>query len=219
MSLDKSVLRRRLIRLVYLLPAITWLWVLISAFIPHLYFVYEDVAQETLSIVHLMGNSWKECIGFFDGTANGTTADLMFSYFVVFTVVLTWIAVVWCGLFALTCAGLSSYALGRSPTDKYTNRAKKIFHLVCPHRVCYGLFSAFLPFIAFYPQILILLYKQQLGMSVQLFAFGWMDWIPATLLSLLSLGGFLGTLAWQDVTHLDMFRLYKGKSSTRQAQN
>ena len=219
MILEKSLLRRRLIRLVYLLPAITWLWVLIGACIPHLYFVYEDVAQETMSIVHLMGNSWRECIGFFDGTANGTPADLMFSYFAVFTVVLTWISVVWCGLFALACAGLSSYALGRAPTNKSTNRAKKIFHLVCPNRVCYALFSAFLPLISLYPQILILLYRQQLGMHVQLFAFGIMDWIPAILLSLLTLGGFLGTLAWQDVEHLDMFRLYKGKSDARQEQN
>lgn len=217
--MEKSLLRRRLIRLVYLLPAITWLWVLIGACIPHLYFVYEDVAQETISIVRLMENSWKECIGFFDGTANGTPADLMFSYFVVFTVVLTWIDLVWCGFFALSCAGFSLYAFGRAPTDKYANRAKKFFHLICPHRVCYGLFSAFLPLMAFYPQILILLYKQQLGMRVQLFAFGVMDWIPAILLSLLSLSGFLGTLAWQNLEHLDMFRLYKGKSEARQEQN
>ena len=212
MKRKASSLHRVLIRVVYLLPAIAWLGILIHACIPHLYFVYNDIAQETVSIFALMGNTWQECIGFFDGTANGTPADLMFSYIMVFVVVLTWISVIWCGLFALACAGCSYYAFGRSPTDKYANRAKKLFYLVCPNRVCYVLFSLPVPLLALFPHILTLAYLRQLGLTVRLYAFGPMNWIPAVILCVLCVGGFLGTLAWQDVYHLDMFRLYKGKN-------
>ena len=207
------------IRAVYLLPVLTWVTTLIAVCVPHLFFIYDGIAHETVSTVQLMGNAWQESLSLLQGTANGTPAAVLFSYAATAVVILSWIAIFWHALTAIPAAICSCYAFSNPPTARITNRIKRIFQIFCPNRICYVLFNLLPLLPAFFPQILVSLYASMLGMTVSVHAFGIMDWIPTVLLTALNVVSFLGTLSLQSRLHLDLFRLYKARNGGEDSSN
>ena len=211
----RSPLWRGCIRATYLLPAVTWALVLICAAIPHLYFIYDGIAHETVSTFGLLTNTWSECMNVLTGSADSTPASVLFSYIMLAVAVLTWATILWHGIAAITCAICSCYAFSLAPTDRLANRAKRVFHLICPNRICYVILQ-FLPLpLAFFPQILTACYQSQLGLQMRLCAFGPQDWIPACSITLICTGAYLALLSAQSREHMDMFRLYKAKKDVQ----
>ena len=206
---------RRLIYAAYLLPAISFLLLLVYALIPHLYFIYQDTAYETMSLFTMVQNTWRECQGALVSTG-ASVAAMRFSYTMSAAVILFWVALVLNGLITLASGICALYAFSKAPTDRLSNRAKKLLRFVCPNRVCF-LLGGLLPLLyTAFPFILRHAYREQMGMPISIYTTTHLaDVIPAALLVLLSTALYAATLSLQRREHLDLFRLYKQKSKDK----
>ncbi len=208
-----SSCRRTLIRIAYLLPAISGLILLVYALIPHLYFVYENTAYETLGTFTLVSNTFAECNALLSGTTEGSAGAIFFAYGMSVFAVLFWIALALYGVTATAAAVTSVRAFSAEPTSRESNRAKRWLRFFCPNRGVYVFCNLLLLLAAAFPQILVWFYHSQLGYTdMQLHFFGPPGLVWALLSVLLSVGSFLALLPAQAEEHLDMFRLYKAKS-------
>ena len=204
--------RRALIRTAYLMPAISGLILLIYGCIPHLFYLYENVAYDTLSTFSLMSNTFSECCGILRGTTEGSQEALLFAYAMTFFVILFWIALIAYAITAVASAVCSTYAFSHEPTAQNANRAKRWMQFFCPNRIFYVINNLLVLIPAAFPHILLYFYYNQfgyLGMSVHFF--GPSDILLAAILVLLNLASFLALLPAQASEHMDMFRLYKKK--------
>lgn len=197
-------------RAVYLLPLATGLLLLALMLIPHIYFVYNGEVHETMSSVKLVNNTWEVCKNLLEGESEDPYA-IFFSYIMTFFVILFWILVAVYSVFAVVVALCSLNAFSKSPTDRLSNRAKRWMHLLCPNRICYGLFGLLPIFPSFFPHVLAHFYYTRLGLKMKVFFFGPPDHVWAILLVLLLELGFFLSLDLQARSHTDMFRLYKKK--------
>lgn len=197
-------------RAVYLLPLTVGLLLLALALIPHLYFVSPGGVHETMSPLQLVNNTWDVCKGLLDGNSDDPYS-IMFSYIMTFFVILFWIFVAVYAIFVILVTVCALCAFSVSPTNRVSNRAKRVMHLLCPNRICYGLFGILPIFPSFFPYILSHFYYSRLGMDMKVFFFGPPDPIWAIGLVLLMELGFFLTLNMQSRSHTDMFRLYKKK--------
>ena len=195
---------------VYLLPLLAGLLLLTLMLIPHIYFVYNGELHETMSSFKLVNNTWDVCKGLLDSNSDNPYA-VFFSYIMTFFVILFWIMVALYALFAVVVALCSVRAFSKSPTDRLSNRAKRWMHLLCPNRICYGLFGLLPIFPSFFPHVLAHFYHTRLGLKMKVFFFGPPDHVWAILLVLLLELGFFLSLELQARSHVDMFRLYKKK--------
>ncbi len=212
MNALSSPARRVLIRIAYWLPAISGLILLIYACVPHLFFIYNDTALDTLSVFELVGNTASQCGSITNGTAEGSNTAIVFAYIMTFFVILFWIAVVAYTVMALTAAITSSYAFSHAPTAKETNRAKRWMQFFCPGRVVYVIDNLVLLLAAAFPHILLYFYQTQMGYTdMSLHFFGPSDLLLAAILVTLNSISFLALLPAQAEEHMDMFRLYKAK--------
>jgi hypothetical protein len=213
--MSNSSLSRFGIRLAYLMPLVTFLLLVIYGLIPHLYFIYQDVAYETMSLFTMVGNTWRECRATLS-ESGGSASAVLFSYTMTAATVLFWGTLILHGIFSFASAICSVYAFSRIPTDRLTNRAKRILQLICPNRTCFVI-GGLLPLLyATFPLLLRHCYREQMSMSISIHATtGVMDPIPAILLVLLGTSLFLATLPLQKREHLDLFRLYKQKSKDK----
>ncbi|MBQ5773174.1 MAG: hypothetical protein IIW07_06715 [Clostridia bacterium] len=206
---------RRVIYAAYLLPAISFLLLLLYALIPHLYFIYQDTAHETMSLFTMVQNTWRECQGALVSTGSSVAA-MRFSYTMSIAVILFWVALALHGVIALASGICALYAFSKSPTDRLSNRAKKLLRFVCPNRVCF-LLGGLLPLLyTTFPFVLRHAYREQMSMPISIYTTTHLaDVIPAALLVLLGTSLFLATLPLQGREHLDLFRLYKQKSKDK----
>ena len=213
--MNNSSLSRFGIRLAYLMPLVTFLLLVIYGLIPHLYFIYQDVAYETMSLFTMVGNTWRECRATLS-ESGGSASAVLFSYTMTAATVLFWGTLILHGIFSFASAICSGYAFSRIPTDRLTNRAKRILQLICPNRAFFVI-GGLLPLLyATFPLLLRHCYREQMSMSISIHATtGVMDPIPAILLVLLGTSLFLATLPLQKRAHLDLFRLYKQKSKDK----
>ncbi|MBQ1229517.1 MAG: hypothetical protein IIW36_01025 [Clostridia bacterium] len=213
--MSNSSLSRFGIRLAYLMPLVTFLLLVIYGLIPHLYFIYQDVAYETMSLFTMVGNTWRECRATLS-ESGGSASAVLFSYTMTAATVLFWGTLILHGIFSFASAICSVYAFSRIPTDRLTNRAKRILQLICPNRAFFVI-GGLLPLLyATFPLLLRHCYREQMSMSISIHATtGVMDPIPAILLVLLGTSLFLATLPLQKREHLDLFRLYKQKSKDK----
>ena len=206
--------RRALIRISYLLPAAVGLIFVICAAIPHLYFIYEAEAHETLSLFALVQNAYADCNAILKGASEGSAYAIVFSYVVLFCAVAFWICLVLYGIMALAAAIASTVAFAYPPTSVQANRAKRWFRLFCPNRALYCVTHLLLPISAAFPQILLYCYRHQLGYrGMTLHFFGPSDLLLTAILILLSLASHFLLLSAQSEEHMDLYRLYKAKKS------
>ncbi len=211
MQHNRSKSRRNLITLIYLLPALSWITLLLWAAIPHLFFLYEGKAQDTLSLFELMGNTWEQAVNALSNS-NSPFNQQLFSYITGGAVLLSWIFMILFGIFSLSCAACALYTFRQAPTSMKANRAKRFLHLVCPNRVCFVLFHLLPILPPLLPYLLTFCFEKYIlidGMKV--FYYGPADWILATILMLLTVVSFLSSIPAQSLEHRDLFRLYKSK--------
>ena len=203
---------RPLIRLCYLLPAITGLILLIWAIAPHMFFLFNGIPFENdHSLFSLMGNTWSQCVATMSGDAEASANALYFSYSMIAVTALSWIAIVGYTVPAIASAVCSCVAFAYQPTAKEANRAKRYLRFLCPNRALYVLSNLGVLLPAFFPQILIAAYRSLFNYNMEVFYYGPPAWLIALLCLLLNLAAFLLSLPDQARTHMDMFRLYKAK--------
>ena len=211
MALSSSA-KRTLIRIAYLIPLFSGLILLIYACIPHLYFVHNNTAMDTLSVFGLVNNTFQQCSAITGGTQSGSPAATVFAYTMIFFAVLFWIALLVYAVMAITSAITSVTAFSYPPTSREANRAKRWMQFFCIGRAVYVIDNLLLLLAAAFPQILLHFYRTQMGyVDMSLHFFGPSDLLLAAILIALNLIAFLTLLPAQAEEHLDMFRLYKAK--------
>ena len=209
-----SPARRAWIRIAYLLPALVALLLLIYACIPHLFFLFEGEAHETLNLFTLMSNTWDEGRALIKGATDGSGNALMFSYIMTCGVIVSWVAIVLYTLVTGPAAVCSCYAFSKEPTSRESNLAKRWLRFFCPNRILFVLTNLLPIFPSLFPYLLLANYRAYWNYDIKLFYIGPPAWVLVVLLLLLGILPFLLLLPAQASEHLDMFRLYKAKSET-----
>ncbi len=206
---------RALIRIAYLLPAISLVGLLIHFAVPHIFFLWNGEIYETMNLFTLMGNTWKECRAATDLSADGSVEALYFSYVMSFFVILSWVAIVLFAVLAVAAAVCSCRAFSYAPTAREANRAKRWMQLFCPNRVLYVL-TCLLPLIpAAFPMILEACYRKFFFYEIDVLFIGPADLLTAAIAVVLCIGAFLALLPAQACEHMDLYRLYKAKKDEK----
>lgn len=195
-------------RLAYLTPLLFALWIWIGAAVPHLWFVYEGEARETLDLFTLVSNTWGQCNAVIETSAS-TGYEQNFAHLMRAAVIVFWVTLILFTFFAVMVSTLSLIAFAMSPTDKYTNRVKRILHLLCPNRITYLILCALPILPTLFAHLLEWSYNTLLGMKVQLYFEGHHDLLIAVIGAALSIALFLLSLPDQKSERMDMFRIYK----------
>ncbi len=209
--MSRPPLRRALIRLAYLSPLLCACLFVVYGFSPQMWFVEGHEAYETMSLYRLLANTFSECHAQLE--AGGSSSARSFSYLMSAATIVFWVMLSLFVLFALATAAASTYAFALPPTDRRTNRAKRLFALLCPGRILYLLSPLMLLVASLYPQLLQLLYRTLLGHNATLHASPFFPFVPAILAVLLPGALFFLTLPWQKEEHLDLFRIYRAKAT------
>lgn len=203
--------RRCLVRIIYLLPAISLLVFLIHALIPHIFFVHDGVALDTHSSFGLAVTAWDHCRAVLVGTTKGSELAVFFSYGILAFLVLAGIALILYVVSAIAAAVCSVIAFSGNPTDQRTNLTKRWFRFFCPNRWMYVISLIFPLLYAAFPQVLLHFYRSAWNYRIALFFYGPSDLILVGVLVAVNVLGFLILLPTQANEHLDLFRLYKAK--------
>jgi len=204
--------RRALIRVAYLLPLLCGVILCILAAVPHIYFINDGEAHETLSTFSLVSNTFSYCGTILDGSVQASNYAVVFSYAMIAFCILFWVGVVTYAIMALSTAICSTVAFAYPPTAKEANRAKRWFRLFCANRVLLVIPHLLILLSAAFPQILLYFYRNQLGyIRMSLHFFGIADLWIALVLMLLCLTAHFALLPMQTKEHMDLFRLYKSK--------
>lgn len=211
MKKPSKTVQRFFCRTVYLLPLISAFLMILYAAIPHLWFVYEYEAYDTLSLFSLQSNVWAECDALLNGEAAASSFAVYFSHIMRVVCVLFWFSMILYGLLALLCAICSTVAFAHSPTHRYSNRSKRVLHLLCPGRILYLVLNLAPLVWGFFAQILLFAYRNFMGYRPTLHYFWLPDWVLSLFFTLLCTGTFLFTLSMQADARLDMFRIYKAR--------
>ncbi len=204
-----STAQRRLIRIAYLLPAISGAIMLSLFAIPNMFFLFQGEAHETWSLLGLLGNTWKVCSELSEVSVNAFWFSIVMRFFVV----LSFLAIVGYLLTAIPAAICSSMAFSLPPTHPEANHAKRWMQFFCPNRIVYAISNLFPLVAALFPHVLLSNYRAQLGYSMQLwYVPQWLPlWLVVAVLIAINLGGFFALLGAQSREQMDMFRLYKKK--------
>jgi hypothetical protein len=201
--------KKGLIRLSYLLPAISGGVMLILFLIPCMFFFYNGEAHRTWSLFGLLGNTWKIC-----GELTRTSAEVFwFSIVMRFFVVLSFLAILGYLLMAIPAAICSVKAFSFPPTHPEANSAKRWLRFFCPNRITFAISNLLLLLPALFPNILLSNYRSQLGYVMKLYyePLPLPLWLVAAVLIVLNLTVFFALLGEQEREQMDMFRLYKKK--------
>ena len=207
-----SSVSRPLIRAAYCLPLIFGILLLIWACIPHIFFVNNHLpTKETHNLFGLMANTWRECSALLDGATTGSTNAVYFSYAMNFSVVLSWLCIIWYAASAIAMAIFSTQAFSTPPTSREANRAKRFLQLLVPNRIVYALVLLMPLFPAVFAEILAYCYRTQLNLPITAAYIGPTDWSGTAIAVGVQLLLWLALLPAQAHEHMDMYRLYKAK--------
>ena len=99
-----SPARRALIHVAYLAPFLTTALTRIYFAIQHIYFIHGNLAFETKSTFGLVADAFRECSALLQGSVEGTSDAVYFSYTVGAFGVIFWIALTSCTVIALAAA-------------------------------------------------------------------------------------------------------------------
>ena len=203
---------RLLIKLSHWFPVINGVILLVYAIIPHLWFVYEGQAYTTLSLFKLTENTWLECRIIRQNAAKYSGAQHLFGQTMTAVTVLFWVVLVLYLILAISTAAGASYAFSKKPTDRLSNRAKRIVGLICPNRVCYLLFQLLPLFCAAFPYLLVHFRSQ----TKEIFTVHYElipDILLAGILIACSIILYLALIPMQKKYQMDLFSIYKNPTS------
>ncbi len=203
---------RVFIRLCYLLPAILGVFLLIYALIPHLWFVFNREAHETMSLFALQGNAWELSQSVLTQGSAVSPSERLFANILTWASILFWVLMVLYILFAVMAAVCSTLAFASPPTASFANKTKRFFHLFCPNRVCFLLFSLLPVLCSLFPELLLICYRLILNYEMRLHSAIGADWIYALIFAAVTGATFVFTLPWQSEEHMDLYRIYRANS-------
>lgn len=206
-----SSVARPLIRIAYLMPAISGLVMLALACVPHIFFFYNGAPYDTQSPFVLMSNTWREAQAMLTAQTTGSGGAYFFALFMSISTVLSWICIIFYGTTAIAAAICSGVAFAHAPTDRLANRAKRWMQFFCPGRVLYVISNLLLLLPASFPYLLQHCYRTQLGYHMRLYFIGVSDLLLCGILITLNLTAFLTLLSAQTREQMDMFRIVKQK--------
>ena len=210
--MNRSALKRGLIRASYLCPLLCGVLMLVILAVPHLYFIYGNTAYKTFNSFDLLSNAMSECTAVLNGTAEGTSDGIYFAYTVSFFGIVFWVALVAYFCTAIAAAVCGCYAFSKEPISRESNRAKRWFRFFCPNRVTYVISNLALLLSAAFPHILLYCYHHQMGyVGISLHFYFGSDLLYAILLVGINVISYLALLPAQAEEHMDLFRLYKAK--------
>ena len=215
MKQPSSALSRALIRVTYLLPALFGLCLLILAFVPHVFFMYNGKLQPTNSPFVLMSNTWEATTPVVSAATQSSSTTYFFSLIMTVLTVLSWVCIFIYASMAIASAICSTVAFSCAPTDRLANRAKRWMHFFCPNRVMYVVSNLLLLLPAAFPNLLAHFYRTQLGYDVKVFFIGASDLLLAVIFILLSTAAFLALLPMQAREEMDMYRLANRKKDAK----
>ncbi len=212
MMKDANKTQITLIRISYLLPAIFSCLFLFLGYLPHFFYMIQGELMDFDSLFPLMDRTFKNCRGYFNGTASGSTADLYFSYSILPIWLISLLTVILYAVF--TVANLMALVLIWSPDSKPTkniNLLKKIYRMIVPNRFFYGVFC-FLPvFPALFPYFLQRFYRTIYGITATVHYPLLPDFILALIFGLACVLTFALTKNAQNRLRMTPFKLYKTK--------
>ncbi len=194
----------------YLLPAVTAIVLLIYFFVPHVFFIYQGEVHETISLFRLISNAWKQCRSNLDQSS--ISPELRsFSHLISAAVVIGWVGLILHMIVSILTAITSLCAFSHAPTEKASNVAKRVLHLICPNRLLL-LICNLLPLLpTLFPYILEHEYQSRLLMNMKLHSMGPSAfWVMLTLVLLCEVG-LLALIPAEKTLHMNMFQLYKKK--------
>lgn len=199
-----------LIRISYLLPLLTMVLLWIHCLIPHLFFLYDGEAYETMSLFRLLSNTWTQCQAILDsGTASDAYQAILFSYWMIFAVIVSWAVLCVHLVVASVVAVTSHIAFSHEPTAKESNVAKRVLHLICPNRICFWI-GNLLPILpALFPYWLSNAYRHFLFMDMKVCSIGPFEWLWIAVAIFAETVLSVSLFSVQKNMHMDLFRLYK----------
>ena len=207
--------RRVLIRLSYWMPAITLLCTVGYALIPHLYFLFEGRAHETVSVFDLIVNTARECRTMLGGNVEGSPSAVYFAAIMYACVILSWISLILYAPYAVASAVCSTVAFAYPPTDPRANRAKRWMQFLCPNRTLFVLAQLLPLVICAFPTVLLAQYRNLLWYEMSLHTLGPSDLVIGGVTVAIGIALALLTLPMQSSEHMDLYRLYKAKKDKK----
>ncbi len=203
MKLSGSV--RFLLNLIFWVPLLLGIAFFVYAAVPHLWFVNDGAAHETMSLFRLVGNTWKNC----GEAVSSSVSQTVFCFVMRAAVILFWGMLSFYFVVTLMGAFCSLIAFSYDPYSGSANRAKKVLYLLCPNRVCWCIVLCLPLLCGLFPQLLMLMYRACLSFQPRMYASPMADWAAALIVAVLSVGSFFGTIRLQEKTKLNLFCLYR----------
>lgn len=212
--MTSSPFRRAVVWFSHVYPLLMVAAVTLFSAIPRIFFLYEEAAQDTLSLFQLMKNASDISHAMLASGAEAGTATVAFSKTVLVLVALSVVCLVLVWIAALLETVLGCYTLSLVPSSDAANKAKRWFRFLCPNRVLLFLSHVLLLVPLLFPQMLGHFYNLYLAISVKPRYLGIPDlWLMIALL-LVDLVLLFATLPWQDSEHMNLYRLYRKRNTS-----
>ena len=199
--------RRFWIGAVYFLPLILGLILLIWALVPHVFFIYGNDAKDTMSVFEIMGNTWSQCRQTIKTVGKNSATAIYFSYAMLATVALSWLAVIGNVIVAVCSAICAGVAFSNPAAEPSARAASRWMRFFCFNPVIYTLTCCFACIPFFVPLLLEWFYRNWFVYEMTLHYFGPPSWLVALVLALTSGVTFAATRRLQREERMDLFAI------------
>ena len=200
--------RRKAIRLCHALPLFCGALLLIPALVPHVFFLQDGSLSATVNLFDLLGYLRAQAVNILHAEGAVEPATYRFALLVSVLTAVSWFLLAWYAIFALFTAVLGSVAID-APPSAGLNTAKRVYRILVPNRVFYGVFC----FLPLFPAAMPLLYagllRAMLKTNAAAHFYGPPDPVYALLAGLACALPFFLLLRAQKEEKMDLFRLYK----------
>ena len=198
------------VRIAYLLPCLIGAILLFLALLPHLFYRVGNEVYSTLSLFKLLDNTHESCMGFLNGTKEGTTTELYFHFVMYAFWLLSVISMVLYGIFVIFTTAMTVFIWTPHATPTPTaNKLKRAYRIAVPNRGFFVFFQILPVLPSLFPYFLQHFSRTVLGQKMYAHYYGIPDFIIVLILSAASVTLFLTTLRAQKENQMDLFRIYK----------
>lgn len=200
-----------LARLSCLLPMLSGLLLLIPAFVPHIFFYRGKSLSATVNLFDLLGYLRAEASNFLHASESVSPSIYRTALLASILTAVSWFFIVWYAIFAILSAVVGVWA-SQKISSASLNTAKRIYRIVVPNRVFYGIFC-FLPLLpALMPYCYERFLSQTLSEPVRVYFYGAPDWVWTLIGGVFCTVLFFLSLRAQKEHKTDLFRIYRTQS-------
>lgn len=196
------------IRMTHLLPLLAGLALLIPALVPHIFFFQDGKLSATVNLFDLLGYIRAQASNILHASGSVAPSSYRFALLMSALTVASWFFAAWYAVFAVLTAVVSVWDFAAPPSEAL-NTAKRVYRILVPNRVFYGVFC-FLPLL---PALMPILYarflRSMLGTAVTVHFYGAPDWVYALVAGVVCALPFYLLLRAQKERKMDLFRIYR----------